>query len=245
MTIQAPKLLYESRFNDATPVASTTATGYNALNLRDYRPYTWWKPTAGPSTVTVDCVSAKSADYGAVYAEVGTFEIRGSTDNFSASDALLGTIALTATGLGLVTFASTSYRYWRLRSTTGAPAVAIALIGQALELPHAVREQFDPLGREPKETFNKSVQGMPLGGIVDYEQFETTLSLRHIEQSWVRGAFLPAWRAHLRDKPFIFAWDPANHAAELYLVAVRGGFKTPHLHGGRADLDLTLSGAVL
>lgn len=50
-----PKFLYDSRFDDATPVASSTAAGdFNVLNLRDWRPYTWWKPSAMPATVTVD-----------------------------------------------------------------------------------------------------------------------------------------------------------------------------------------------
>lgn len=245
MTIQAPKFLYESRLLDATPIASTTAAGYNVLNLRDLRPYTWWKPTAAPSTVTVDSASARSADYGMVYAEAGTYQIRGSTDNFVASDVLLGTIILTTTGLGAVFFASTSFRYWRLRSTSGTPAVAIALIGVALTFQRSIRAPFDPLGREPKSVYNRSMQGLALGSVVDFEEFETPLRLEHLEQSWVRGTFLPAWRAHLRDRPFVFAWDPSDHADELYLVTVRGGFKTPHQNLGMADLDLNLVGTVL
>lgn len=49
-----PHILYENRLLDSAPVASTTAAGFSVLNLRDWRPYTWWKPTALPATVTVE-----------------------------------------------------------------------------------------------------------------------------------------------------------------------------------------------
>ena len=117
-----PKIFYANLLT-AAMVASTTASGYAVANLVDWRSYTRWKPTAAPATLTMDCGSAQAADYGFVYAEAGTYQVRASTDNFSASDVLLGTITLTATGPGLVVFASVSYRYYRITSTTGTPEV--------------------------------------------------------------------------------------------------------------------------
>ena len=91
-----PKILHDNRLDDATPVASTTATGYNVLNLRDWRPYTWWKPTALPATVTVDSAVASAADYALIFGHSlhtaqAAVEVRGSTDNFVSSDVLLAT----------------------------------------------------------------------------------------------------------------------------------------------------------
>lgn len=115
-----PKIFHDNRLDDATPVASTTATGYDVLNLRDFRPYTEWQPTALPATVTVDCAVAKAADYGLVWGnDLHTHgvraEFRGSTDNFSASDVLLGQVSPPSGGKAglLAEWTSAEYRYWR------------------------------------------------------------------------------------------------------------------------------------
>ena len=52
-----PKIFHDNRFDDGTPVASTTAAGFDVLNLLDWRPYTEWQPTALPATVTADSAS--------------------------------------------------------------------------------------------------------------------------------------------------------------------------------------------
>jgi len=248
MSAAQPIILYENRFSDATPAASTTATGYSVLNVRDWRPYTWWKPTASPSTITVNCGSAKAADYGLVYAEAGTYEIRGSTDNFGASDVLKGTITLTATGLGLVQFASVSYQYWRVKSTSGTPAIAIASIGAALTIPAWPDQGFDPLGRKVHGEFNRSVMGNPLGRVTDWEEWSDELKFTLVSTdtgwTWARNTFLPAWRAHLRDKPFVYAWEPGDHPTELVLVAARDEFSTPHQSGSLCDLRLPVTGVI-
>jgi hypothetical protein len=102
MATAKPKFLYDNRLNDGTPVASTTAAGnFNVLNLRDWRPFTWWKPVSLPATVTVDSGVARPADYALIYghdlhdAQVAV-EIRGSTDNFVASDVLVAVSNLLA-----------------------------------------------------------------------------------------------------------------------------------------------------
>lgn len=244
-----PKILYENRFKDATPVASTTAAGYNVLNVRDWRPFTWWKPTAGPSTVTVDCGSAKSADYGLVYAEAGTYQIRGSTDNFSASDVLLGTVTLTATGYGWVSFGSASYRYWRLRSTTGTPAVAIAAIGVALEVPAYFGDGFDMRGRDAKGQFNRSNEGHALGAVIKWQEWHETLKFEVVNGSggwtWERASFEPAWNAHLMHTPWVFLWDPEGHPTEIILLAVTGKYDAPHKSGGFVDLSIPVTGVMV
>lgn len=153
MATDYPKCLYENRLDDGTPAASTTAAGYSVLNLRDWRAYTWWKPTALPATVTVDCGSAKAADYWAVYghdlATQGcTIELRGSTDNFSASNVLVDTVTPSTDAAFVRHFASATYRYWRLRITGAAsmPSLAIASVGVAMDIPAYLSEGFDPLG---------------------------------------------------------------------------------------------------
>jgi hypothetical protein len=389
-----PKIFHESRFDDATPVASTTATGYDVLNLLDWRPYTEWQPTALPATVTVDAASlaweftntldgwtgadvtltanptflnvvstatnprivspttvidgkanryitarirrnagtgwdsrsaryqtnrhisgtaysknivdptggvpgswvvavwdmhdlsfggddwkkstitgmeihlgettadefdidwiavapSLSADYALFWGhDFGTqgvtVEIRGSVDNFSADDNLVATTDPEGDGPLLLEFTSAQYRYWRFTITAGAssgnPTIGIAAIGAALEIPKYLREGFDPRGRMPKGRFNKSVTGQPLGRTVQYEEWSQSLTFELLTWAWVRATWEPAWEAHLRGEPFVFAWDSTSHATELALVTMDGGFKTPHKAGSVTDLMINLTG---
>lgn len=250
MAFQKPKILYENRFKDATPVASTTAAGFDVLNLRDWRPYTWWKPTALPATVTVDCGSAKAADYAVVwghdlFTQGATFEVRGSTDNFAASDVLVATKTPTSDKPFLLTWTSVSYRYWRLRITgTTMPSLAIAAVGAALEVPEYLPEGFDPLNRKIEGDFNRTNKGHPLGRAIEFEEWSERLEFDWVTWTWVRNSFKPAWDAHLRASPFVFAWDAGDHADEIYLVNAKGEYKAPHKPGSYASLSLDVSGVV-
>lgn len=247
-----PKILHDNRLDDATPSASGTASGdYNVLYLRDWRPYTYWKPDALPATVTVNCGSAKAADYALLwghqlYTGGCTVEIRGSTDNFSASDVLVATSTPTSDDPLFIAFASASYQYWRIKITgSTAPAIAIAAIGAAIELPAYLAQGFDPIGRALRGQQNTSIEGHPLGTVYDYEKWEETIKIENVSWSWVRDTFLPAWEAHLRAEPFGFVWEPTSYSDEVRLVSVKGGqFKTPHRAGSYADLDLPIYGVV-
>ncbi len=245
-----PKILYENRLSDAVPVASTTAAGFDVLNLRDFRPYTWWKPTAMPATVTVDCGSAKAADYAVVhghdlFTQGATIEVRASTDNFVGSNVLVATKTPTSDDPFLLQFASVAYRYWRFNLTgASAPALAIAAVGSALELPKRLKIGFDPLGRVVQGQENRSVEGHPLGAVIYHEEWSEQIALRNVTWTWLRATFLPAWRAHLKHNPFVFAWDPTDHADEIKLVRTKGQFRAPTNAGTFADLTFDVSGVV-
>lgn len=251
MATDYPKILYESRLNDATPAASTTAAGFNVANLTDYRSYTWWKPTAIPATVTVDCGSALAADYCAIWGHdlntTGcTVEVRGSTDNFAASDVLVATSTPTSDKPLLVFFSSVSYRYWRLTFTTGTPpTIAIALVGALLDIPAGVRGGFDPVGRNTVEQYNRSVDGHALGKVIEFEAWRQTVSFELLSWAWIRSTWQAAWAAHIRSEPFLFAWDPTNHATEVFHCVVRDGFNTPHQPGSLTNLSFELNGLAL
>ncbi len=244
-----PKILYDNRFKDALPVASSTAAGdYNVLNLRDWRAYTWWKPAAMPATVTVDCGAAKAADYAILHGHnlgsLGlTAEVRASTDNFAASNVLVDTVSPANDEPLLRTFASVSYRYWRWNFTgASAPTIAIAAIGAALTMPRRLQKGFDPLGRKLKASTNRSEAGHALGRVIEYEEWNEKLKFGNLTWSWLRATFVPAWKAHLRSEPFGFAWDHVDHAGETYLVMAKDAFKSPHGDGEYLDLDFELTG---
>jgi hypothetical protein len=245
-----PRIYYDNRFADGTPLASSTASGFAAANLRDWRPYTWWKPAALPATVTVDCGSAKAADYALVYGhdlaiQGCTVEVRGSTDNFTSSNVLVATATPTDNEPVLLSFASVSYRYWRLRITgSAAPALAIAAIGAVLEVPVGLQQGYDPLGREIDGQMNNNEAGQPLGRVVQYERWRQNITFQRVSWTWVRNTWLPAWRAHLRSSPFAFGWDVGAYPKDVKLVNVGRQFDTPHYSGARCDLRLEMTGVV-
>lgn len=250
MATDYPKLLHDNRLDDGTPVASTTATGFNVLNLRDFRPYTWWKPTALPATVTVDCASAKACDYWGVYGhdlatQGATIALRASTDNFAASDVLVDSYTPTTDRAFVRYFNSASYRYWRFVITgTTMPAIAIATAGAALDVPSYMTEGFDPIGRKVVGVSNRSMDGHPLGRTVKFEQWEESLKFQLVSWSWLRNSFEAAWSAHLRNEPFLFVWDPIGHPGEIFLLMVKDQFKAPHSPGSLCNLSFDVVGVV-
>jgi hypothetical protein len=245
-----PLFLYESRLNDAVPVASTTAAGYDVLNLRDARPYSFWKPTALPATVTVDCGSAKFVDYFAVYghdlfATGCTIELRKSTDNFAANDVLVDTHTPADNLPILRLISSTSSRYWRIRIITGtAPTIAIAMFGVRLEVPSGVREGFDPVGRTVKSQYNRSNAGHPLGKVLQYREWKEKLTFELVTWTWVRNTFKAAAEAWLEVEPFLFAWNADTYPKETYLVAMDQEWTTPHKAGALCDLMVPVTGLI-
>lgn len=247
-----PKLLFDNRFADAVPVASSTAAGnFAAANVGDARPYTWWQPTALPAQLTVDCGAAKAADFAWFYGhdlftQGASVEIHGSTDNFVASDVtVVASFAPASNNSFLLEFASASYRYWRLVVTGGAtmPSLAIVMIGAALVMPHHLPVGFDPRGRDVVSQSNSNEVGQPLGTIIDFEQMQKTLQFT-VPQAWVRSDWEPAWESNLRGSPFGFAWDSANYPAELQLfkVPANSGFQAPHNAGSMAVLSFDVMG---
>lgn len=245
----APLVIYESRLEDATPVASTTAAGdFDVKNLRDFRAYTFWKPTAIPATVTVDSGSSKSFDYLLIWGhdlntQGNTVELRKSNDNFAGDDNLVVTNTPSNDDPFILQFTSDSERYTRLKITGGtAPTIAIAAWGDRLTMPGNIQPGFDPVGRTIRGQQNRSIKGHPLGKVIEYEEFKQNVRIPLVTWSFLRATWLPAWKAHLRSSPFVFAWDPENHADELFLCNSAGGFSSDHRPGSLADLDIELVG---
>jgi len=246
-----PRFFYDSRFADNTPVASSTAAGnFAAANVNDWRAYTMWKAGVLPATLTVDSGVSKAADYALIHGHdlksVGaSVEVRGSTDNFSASDVLVASGTPATDDPYLLTFSSVAFRYWRLRFTGATPpAIPIAAAGTMLTATTGLQQGFDPLGRKVSGRANANENGHPLGRVVDFENWEADLNLEKVAWSWIRGSFLPAWRAHLRSTPFGFAWDTDQGATEIVIVNSGMEWDTPHYSGAVADLRLKLSGVV-
>lgn len=247
-----PNLYFDNRFADATPVASSTATGnYAAANIADMRPYTWWKAAYATSYLTVNCGGMKSADsliiFGHnLYTIAASVEVRGSSDNFASSDVLVAGFTPISDAVVIFSFASAIYPYWRLKFITprGLPTVAIALLGNKFEMPRRLPLGFDARGRDVVGISNVNDNGHPLGDIIQYEKWkQKTLSFLVLED-FVRNTFEPVWDSHLRGSPFIFAWDVENYPTDIKLLKGGRGFSAPRRAGLLCDLSFDVSGVV-
>jgi hypothetical protein len=93
-----PTFYYDNRMDDGVPAASSTAAGdYSPLNLRDWRPFTWWKPSAMPATVRVDCGVRRRADYAMLQGVFDQVQVVGSNDNWASEEVLVSSNVLMST----------------------------------------------------------------------------------------------------------------------------------------------------
>lgn len=251
MAAQYPKILYDNRFDDGTITSPGTAAGnYAPANVRDWRPYTWWKGSAAGSWVQVDCGSAKAADYVAVYGH-DIYTKGGLIHAMGADDAAFTTNVTIPVNSYYPTsdapfvrgFTSTSRRHWRffVQGASLAPQVAIVAIGSALAMPRPLARGFDPVGRTVQGVVNRSEKGHPLGRSVEFEDWSAELQFSLLTPAWLRSTWLPAWQAHLRAKPFLFAWDPGDHVDEMRLVNAGDTFSAP-TSGAYCSLSVSVTG---
>lgn len=245
-----PRFFYDNRFADDVVSASTTASGnYYAGNIADFRPYTYWKPTALPATLDVDCGSARSADSAFIYGhdlftQGATIEIRSSTDAFAASNVLQASSTPTSNNPFVLLFASASYRYWRIRITgTTMPYLAIGCVGVRLEPDGIMQANFDPLYRDLDGITNVSDNGQPLGKSINFAAWSHPITFNRVSWSWLRTTFIPAYNSWLRAYPFGWQWHAGVDSVPL-LCTMGDELRTPHYPNYTADVSFDLRGLI-
>lgn len=235
MAQQKPIIMFDNRLNDCTPTATSTAVGYDVLNLRDLRPYTWWKATSTATQyITTPLAGAKTANCLAIYGHnlgtIGaTVSVECSSDNFQTdvTVALAGFVPMNDKAI-LKTFTQLSKQDWRLKITgaSAAAQMAILCIGDKLQFERFVTGNFDPNEEEIKGRSLKDDDGQLLGADIDHIKVAVSVSWKYLTPSWVKNSFRPAWDSHIRRlKPFFFAWDPGDHPDEVYFVRVPDGHR--------------------
>lgn len=242
-----PRIFYDNRFADGTPVASSTAAGdFNVLNLIAFRGYRFFKFASLPGTVTIDCGVARPADSLFVWghdlsSNACTIEVHGSTDNFAASNVVVDTHTPASDRPFARTWTSVSYRYWRALISGGiAPKVAILAVGQKLELPGILTfDSFDPLARRVYGVTHANELGQPMGKILDFHASEQAVALRGLTWAWLRDTWVPAWNLHLATEPVGWQWN-AGLDVEPLLAQIGDAMETPHQANGLAGLSFTI-----
>lgn len=124
--------LFYTNLIDASGVAfseTSEQTNLPSSNVADEQISKVWRTgtSVAAEYVTVDLGSAQSATSAIIHnhtlsASDSSILVRGSTDNFAASNVLVGTFTY-STGTMTVTFGSASYRYWRILFTKASAGV--------------------------------------------------------------------------------------------------------------------------
>ena len=256
MTWQPPSTLYNTLLDYGTPVSSVQEdSGYSVLNVRDWRTYTYWRVTgAGPFYITVDCGSARLADTLAIISHnlgsiAATVSLECSSDNFAAETivALAGFVPGTDKII-YKTFASQTRRYWRLKITLAAsasPRIGVLCFGQRLEFPEQPEAPFDPIPQKVQSDSNVSQKGNLLGVTIDFIEINPRPQWKGLDPAWIKNYFDPFWDNHASQcKPFFWAWEPGEHADEVFLLSIQPNFTLdrPYESGRSRHLSLDMVG---
>lgn len=229
-----PMILAENRLLDGTPTATDTATGFDVLNLRDLRPFTYWQAnSSGTKYITVDCGTAKAADSLAMighnlYTADADVSVECSADNFAAETIeALAAFTPTSDRAFLKTFTERTKRYWRIKIVTASVAakIGVLLLGSRLDFPRYPVGNFDPTPEKVNGIAARSKAGHMIGATLKNVSYSIRADFRALLPSWIDGTFRPLWDSYLSQlTPFFFSWDNENHPTDCRFVTIPEGF---------------------
>lgn len=221
----APTILYNNLYLLGTPTATDTASGYNVLNVTDYKDYTFWKAnTSGNQYIKIDCGSAKSADCVAFYAHNldstganATVSVESSTDNSAWTNRLTGFTP--QLGANIKKFTSASARYWRVKIVTASvqARVGVLFLGTRLDMEQPAETPISYLNESVTAKAEESTNGNYLGAIVMNRPVNQSVNFKIISKTWFDTYFLPFFNNHYKKLlPFFYAHDLDNYAADCF-----------------------------
>lgn len=221
-------ILYDNRFLDAMPVASSTAAGFDVRNINDLKSFTYWKASSGSAhTIVVDCGSAKSADTVAIlshnlFSIGGSFSVEYSSDNFTTSTTALATFFPDSNNLVYQQFTSASARYWRITISGSGAFIAVAMVGVRFTFDTEIEGEFSPGTETIKADHTMTRYGDVIASTSMVRMMATSVTWGFMLDASFRAAFKTAWDAHLSlGKPFFIATDYANNPRDAYFYRIK------------------------
>jgi len=248
-----PVILAENIYELGTPVATDTASGYDAANIKDRRTYTFWQAaSAGTKYLTIDCLIAVTADALGIVSHnlstcAATISVECSSDNF-ATDTTVALAGFTVTHdkALLKLFTSVSKRYWRIKIIAGAiaPKIAVAFLGDRVTFPRTYLKSlsFDPAPEKIIAESTRSKTGVLLGNVLRYVSRTITWTFAFVLASWIESTFRGLWDDYLSQlKPVFMAWEITNHPTETFYGKIPDDFQLtmPYDVIGRRTITLT------
>lgn len=233
-----------------TVTESDEVVGFESENAYDWKQYDWWKQSAlGTSWLRASFVSAKSADYMAVFGH-NLADVGGSVKPQYSTDG--GTIWLdadTATTPAngdtiFVSFTPVSAADWRclVVTTTGQSIIAGIMIGEAMVLDRGLRSGFKPPTLSPIKKFKGAMSelGVNLGGTVKSAGIKGDIALKDVDPAWVRSDWI-ALIEHLNIlRPAVFSWDYESNEDEACLIWVTKQISAPR-YSSTLYMDVSLA----
>jgi len=220
---------YKNILETGTVTASTEAATFDKENAYDWRPFTWWQPTAVPATLTVDMGSAVDVDYFALAASdlaanSATVVLQWSTDNFASDiNDVFSPISPTNDRVIFRVFDTINARYWRVLETGNIASLGVVAFGERTDLSVGMRSGFAPptTNRNSKMLTSESNTGQFLGRSVERTGYPGSISLTNLTPAFVRATWEPMID-HAELKPFFFSWDDTNYSDEAVLAWMAG-----------------------
>ena len=220
---------YKNVLETGTVTASTEASGFDKESAYDWRPFTFWQPTAVPASLVVDMGSAVDVDYFALashdlFDNGSTIVLQYSNDNFSGdiNDAFT---AITPSDNDVIfeTFATINERYWRIYVTGGVSSIGVTSFGEQTDLTKGMAIRFAPptLSRDSKMITSESNKGQFLGRSIERTGYPGMVKLRLLDPAWVRSTW-DVFIDHAELKPFFFSWDDGDYSDEAVLAWTNG-----------------------
>lgn len=161
------------RNTGAAITASSTASGFVASNVRDFRSFTLWKSntTVSPSYIDLDLGASGSADADSIVLVNHNMVAEGGQVKIYADAVTPGTTTVQASytpasdATDLKTFtAPGAKRYWRVEFNKGAPFTnapycGVILLGLKMTMPEYVAPDTDPFMRQVEVAGGPASQG--------------------------------------------------------------------------------------
>ena len=204
-----PRIAWDNLLTTATLTASpaTTVSGGGTVNLQDWMPWTFWRPTgAAPWTLEADFGASKAVTCFAVAGHDCLDTVAMDTWNgaawvqFNTTEAVAGGAVIYLTGDSVTT---TKVRF-RFDSLSFA---SIIFVGSDMILPEGLAPGWtDPvLAQRAKTTTETSRGGVFLGTAVELWDADLELNLKSVEATWVRDTWMPFLRS-CSTRPFLLHW---------------------------------------
>lgn len=236
--------------SDATITVSSEATGFHKEYAVDWRPSTWWKPTAtGESWLRITLTKNAIVDYFAV----ASHDITDSGSTIRLQYSLTGGsswIDVTDPVPGLKNqvifevFDEIIAAEWRIvvNNPTAIAAIGAVSIGKVLDVTKGQKVGFSPaaLSRSTDYLTNESNTGLFIGRSVERNGFPGSFTLDLMDPDWIRGEW-ESFIDHAELRPFFFSWKHELPYTNEAVFAWTSGQIQPPSYDSESTMRVSLS----
>lgn len=222
MAWEDPIILWDNILAKKTLTASSEASGFPIENIFDWREWTYWKASSGGLITidfdsdfeTVNILAISGHNFGSGASSIGArIQIQQSTSSGFMIYDILGNYYPIDDEPFYFEFTQATKEYIRIEITDmdDPPYIAVAYMGDKMELPVGPEFSWDPDMQNTKAEKHKSYSGKVIATTVAIHQREVEVPFKRIPQSFVTSDLLPFLQTHYKEmQPFFFIPDPGD-----------------------------------